>query len=1171
MLKELSWYIESGRFTAIVDDIEEKALAYEDSLRNKSSCITECREEFRELCQWHVEKSGYKNCNDSFVSVDDEFFTGNELNRKALETFEKEIIKAHMYQKHLWEFMGTTGGMTVISKAAMKRDKFKYDSLIPMSERDRINAKSPIAKELLKNPNSVPIYMYPDGSISTSYDHNRAKYCFDSLKDNSGFDWHKEGWDPNYEVTKNGWYSEYDANKVWTRYNSEKKSESLVLNRNADTDRFQSLELLKDECGGILYDPGYSLLSIPEIVYLLLDGGVYGSEKVDVMRTVNEIRSVMKKMNIERICAVAVDKNVADVSSYAADKTSFVKNAGVKEFSAGSNISLKDDADAIRRYRDILGDIAAENLELKNLEDYKGLKKASLKKFQNAEKQTAGKNLFINMQTVLKNGIEGASVFSCLKSGKIEMPYSFDNEDDSKIIGLSDSEYKFLCKLKLPEEKKKFFEHVVMNFLGFYEMLKDTGIKKEELIEYVYKKIILDETDDRIVSIERSFEDLCLAENFDFHCQKTEDSTLKILEEEINKLSPQKNKETQQKVDRALANVELNFKAIRESTGMLPSEAVLEAVKIAGGKQNTTFVPPVSGIVYKTPLTEQSCANKRIFFDIHLNELLEEAVSAPSLTKTVSLEEISSLPNFSVNKNSVPNLFDKQERKNWIESAEFKKYGLQKDDFESFALELEEKFDSAATDLSFSTFFSSGIEELNERYGISFVHEENADGCIVAKIEPKTTSDKAATVADRLNKSVNAITDDDKQAAPILDANYSPVETVADGRLSRKLAEPMAYEYLTKPSFIRSEGSIPFENDSLERLQKTDSLTTDSAKNTIQKNIIFDESNPSERNIVESDVIKSNVANVSFIKDSVVNSEVIENDLFEVGAAERKVSKNAVIEGSVVNREVIENDLFEVDAAERKVSKNAVIEGAVANREVIENDLFDVGTVERKAARSAIVERNVANSEIIENAVFEVGATERKVARSAIVERNVANSEVIENEVFEIGSAERKVVKNAVVKGSATNSIVSENDIAESKSFEKGLKKTLSCDEVAESPAVTSDAVSSRMVPKAEKFSEDINPIVAEPAEYAADGANSILQSSNRTESADSEKAKIERMTSNYEHDRAILAKTDPAFSKTTFRDVGHAISDSEFEHSEKTSMQGLHNSVINDIDTELL
>ena len=37
------------------------------------------------------------------------------------------------------------------------------------------------------------------------------------------------------------------------------------------------------------------------------------------------------------------------------------------------------------------------------------------------------------------------------------------------------------------------------------------------------------------------------------------------------------------------------------------------------------------------------------------------------------------------------------------------------------------------------------------------------------------------------------------------------------------------------------------------------------------------------------------------------------------------------------------------------------------------------------------------------------------------------------------------------------------------------------------------------------------------------------------------EAARLERMNANYEHDKAILAKTDPMFARNHFRDVGHA------------------------------
>ncbi|MDD7609509.1 MAG: hypothetical protein PUJ82_01115, partial [Spirochaetales bacterium] len=49
----------------------------------------------------------------------------------------------------------------------------------------------------------------------------------------------------------------------------------------------------------------------------------------------------------------------------------------------------------------------------------------------------------------------------------------------------------------------------------------------------------------------------------------------------------------------------------------------------------------------------------------------------------------------------------------------------------------------------------------------------------------------------------------------------------------------------------------------------------------------------------------------------------------------------------------------------------------------------------------------------------------------------------------------------------------------------------------------------------------------------------------------DEEADRLERMNANYEHDRAILAKTDPAFAKNQFWDVGYADGNEELENME--------------------
>ena len=56
-----------------------------------------------------------------------------------------------------------------------------------------------------------------------------------------------------------------------------------------------------------------------------------------------------------------------------------------------------------------------------------------------------------------------------------------------------------------------------------------------------------------------------------------------------------------------------------------------------------------------------------------------------------------------------------------------------------------------------------------------------------------------------------------------------------------------------------------------------------------------------------------------------------------------------------------------------------------------------------------------------------------------------------------------------------------------------------------------------------------------------------VNESTSHPAIEDEEAVKLERMNANYEHDRAILAKTDPAFAKNRFLDVGHVERDDDY------------------------
>jgi len=199
MIKEYNYYITTNRFSQIAEDLDYAVRSYALVIDKQDAETDSLRERARMLCSEHLIKSGLRNKNNSFINIDAEFFEGGELIEENLNKFIKNILKAHGYQKILWEYMGTTSLMTEISKSAMETDGFKYENYLPA-----------VLKKKIAQENKTKI--------------NRN---FNRLGDDSGFDWSKS-YDPNYTVEKKGWFSDYDENGVWTRFSSNTKSEAAA-------------------------------------------------------------------------------------------------------------------------------------------------------------------------------------------------------------------------------------------------------------------------------------------------------------------------------------------------------------------------------------------------------------------------------------------------------------------------------------------------------------------------------------------------------------------------------------------------------------------------------------------------------------------------------------------------------------------------------------------------------------------------------------------------------------------------------------------------------------------------------------------------------------------------------------------------------------------------------
>ena len=840
MLKELSWYIKTNRFTNIVEKIEEKATAYSEALKADSDNKDELREDLRACCQWHMEKSGYKTESVPYINIDLEFFNGQEINRAALNSFEKEIIKAHMYQKHLWEFMGTTGSMTVISKTAMNHDGFDYEKYLPLEDQKTHKPKSPISNILRENPSAIPFYMYLDGTVSSEYNPNNSKLRFDVLKDKSGFDWTKKGWDPNYEVQKEGWHGEYDETGTWTMVREDNNSLKKKDYAGAKFEKVPEIEILKDGDKAILYDPNYSLISTFERIFLLTNGEIYGAEREDTEKTAALIKKAMAEIGITSIKAVCGEKNKTVTKKL---NENLFELESPKEGISEKNVSQQKKGQRITNerilsfYKKLLGESLESAAELTSYKEYRKIKKELTERTENKKIEEFGKTLSEKIALVESTGETGEKLIKAIQTDKVQMPLSVFTLSDKKETGLTGEEFNVLQNYSVPEHKKELFSRAILNMLLERETIKTSGKEVHELFDAVYADVVQGKKSDEIISVETTFSELCSNPEKSLGVEPVESSTIAKLTEAKRNLPEQKTPELQKKVNAAVDNIIRNFSAVRMSTGMTPEEAVRLAAKTVGGKDSAVFVPPASGIVYQTPamnasLSVQNGSDKRIFSDIRIADLIDKAKNLPPKTKEIEIERLiaesrqskttswlssrgqkTDTGNIHAENNGAdksyeethkaqkthetfPNLFNKEEREAWYKTESFMKTGLTVADIESLVHSETEKIQGlkSSTDENVITF--SKTMELDRELNYNSRRPEQSNNAIIARIEPVMRSRNTEETVRELNE---------KSKAAGITAEYKAAEINTNGRLSRELAGAV-----TQADFARERNRIIF-------------------------------------------------------------------------------------------------------------------------------------------------------------------------------------------------------------------------------------------------------------------------------------------------------------------------------------------------------------------------
>ncbi|MCQ2584706.1 MAG: hypothetical protein MJ185_03875 [Treponema sp.] len=597
MIKELNYYITTNRFSTIAEDIENSIREYSESFYSNSLGDSDLREKARLLCQEHLVKSGLRSIENSFINIDTEFFIDGELAEENLNRFIKDVLKAHCYQKILWEYMGTTGLMTDISKEKMIEDGFHYVNYLPVQIKE---------KELEKTKNKIT-------------------RNFNKLKDESGFNW-KKGYDPNDTIKKNGWFGAFDENNVWTYY---KTNDVRNINRNRNSKVVYRIKLIKTEKGCMLYDLNGILLNPIILWYLTQNEEVYGGEQSDTVKIVEDIRQQMKVLGVEKITEIACSNQDEKIArNYAEVLGDLVSN----------EVSL------------LSSSVADEELvRCKNIE------RSSI-----VEKECAGLQKKIDSIVHAKNNVSSAELNKALESGKLLVDLNILDYDDAVLAGLDDADYRLFkdlykkCEANTSNAEK--LKKAVLVLSSNWDSYKSCGISKSDCIQNIY--CFIEENKENSFSYETTLNQI-INHNGQVEVTGSGIESLDIrgeLEALVKNVLPAENQgagleylaqlpeqkvEVRGKVFAALANAIQNYLVIRSSTGMSIKELFDYAIKSnRGALPKSSFEPPVVG--YVTPGMQQKSGDgeKRIFIDKQFSEFVSELYEKDSAQKEVLVSEL---------------------------------------------------------------------------------------------------------------------------------------------------------------------------------------------------------------------------------------------------------------------------------------------------------------------------------------------------------------------------------------------------------------------------------------------------------------------------------------------------------------------------------------------------
>ena len=375
----------------------------------------------------------------------------------------------------------------------------------------------------------------------------------------------------------------------------------------------------------MLYDPDKILLNPVLLWYLTQSDEVYGGEESDTVRLVEVIKNQLAENGDAKITEVAF----------------------------GTDGKEKDIMKFCEQYKVLLGDAAEKKLVVVNTQEAERLSKENVTFEKNVLIEEKSKKLQKKINAILKANplVTPEEISSALEKGKTEIELDILEEADAKAAALSDEEYQCFIEraAELAVGKRTEFAKVAAVISKNWNDYKSCGKTKSECIELLYKYIKSGKENDfnYELSLKQVLENSATLE------MPLAGSEIKSLEKFIKEILPQENQTaaleyiaslpeqpeaTKASVYKTLYAAVKNYLTVRMSTGMSIKELFDYAVKSQGGKlPKASFTPPVVGYISNAP-SGDATGQKRIYFDGKVSSLFEELMSKPAPQKEVSLE-----------------------------------------------------------------------------------------------------------------------------------------------------------------------------------------------------------------------------------------------------------------------------------------------------------------------------------------------------------------------------------------------------------------------------------------------------------------------------------------------------------------------------------------------------